>query len=263
MEVLPRDCFPNTLVIWGAPCCQKSRKLRTWLHSKERTWQSQSTETLFSLWTGENVGWATGNEKERDPAGLREDGREAAHLTHSTWASLPFSGHPDNLLLQEEGEALTASFASWVQSCFCCLLNQGRDDLVVQGTLHTLCAHVRSPGQHSTHHTSTRQAQTRPPLAGNFRERLCLAHGRRGPAQCAPCTVSVPSRQLVLFIAGLWQALHSLFPPHALCVVSGLRMPPLVIQTVCSTAQSWAGWKRRGTGADILNLQNFFHKEGI
>lgn len=70
-----------------------------------------------------------------------------------------------------------------------------------------------------------------------------LAPGRQGPAQCAPCTVSVPSRQLVLFLAGLWQPVHSLFPPHALCVMSGLRMPPLAIQTVCSTAQSWAGWK--------------------
>lgn len=221
-------------------------------------WQSQSTETLFSLWTRGERGMSS---------------REWEEETQQVWGEMDEQLHTS---LTARGPPCL----SQVTLTICCCRRKGKPSQPAlqagynpapaawwitreRMTLFGRHTHVRSPGQHSTHHSSTRQVQTHPALAGSFRERPCLAPGRQGPAECAPCTVPVPCRQPALLIAGLWQALHSLFPPHALCVVSGLRMPPLVTQTVCSTAQSWAGWKRRGTRADILNLQNFFHKEGI
>lgn len=93
--------------------------------------------------------------------------------------------------------------------------------------------------------TSTKPTKSAPdayahahPLVGSFRERPQVAPDRQGSSQRFHCTFSVPAASFVLFIAEQLQALNSLFLPHAHLAISELRMPPLVIQTGCSTAQS-------------------------
>lgn len=135
-----------------------------------------------------------------------------------------------------------ARFAGWVQSCSCCLVEDwGKDDLGDR-ELCTHCVPMSGPQASST---STKSAldiyKHAHCLVGSFRERPQIAPDRQ--AQHFHWTFSVPAASFVLFIAELLQALNSLFLPHAHLVISELKMPPLVIQTGCSTAQSWASWK--------------------
>jgi len=106
--------------------------------------------------------------------------------------------------------------------------------------MHTLCAHVRSPSQHSTHQISVRHVKTCPCPCWQLQRK---APDRQGSAEHSHCTFSVPAASFVLFVAELLQALNSLFLPHAHLVISELRMPPFVIQTGCSAAQGRASWK--------------------
>lgn len=233
---------PHTLVTWGAPCCQKSRKLRTWQHSKERTWQSQSTETLFSLRTRGECRMSSREWEEERPR--RFKGRWTRSCSAHTLGPPCLSQFPLTFCCcRRKGKpSQPALQAGYNPAPAACCRTRERMTLFVR-ELYTHCVPLSGPQASRAPSKPAPGRYKHIPLAGSFRERPCLAPGRQGPAQCAPCTVSVPSRQFVLFLAGLWQALHSLFPPHALCVMSGLRMPPLVIQTVCSRAQSWAGWK--------------------